>query len=894
MALSWYAEDLPVIYKEFQTNEAGLCANEATRRLKEDGPNALPETKPDGHLIIFLRQFQSPLIYILFAASVAVFFLGEVVDGSIILVVLLFNAIVGTIQEGKAQNTLRALKRYVETTTTVVRDGMEISIPDYEVVRGDIIMLREGEKVPSDARVIVANGLKLDEASLTGESEPVGKTSDVIQKKELPAAEQKNMVFKGTNIVIGNGQAVVVATGMHTVIGAIAKEISAIDTEIPLKANIRYLSRAIIAVVGIISALLFILGFIKGEKIITIFAMVVSLAVSVIPEGLPIVITLVLATGVWRMSKRNALVKKLQAVEALGQARIIAVDKTGTITKNELVVREVWTEGKTFSIRGIGYEPEGAVLFEDSVVDAANHPELLLVGKMAALSANARVFFSETEKRWRVTGDPTEAAIRVFGEKVGFKKDDMLRESPIVSEIPFDYRLKYHSILSGVEGNNLLIVSGAPEAVLARCSHVRRNGHNHQMQHTDRKDIEDVLASMSGRGLRVVAFAMREKFSELLTQDTIQNLVFIGFFGMQDILRPEVAEAMARASSAGIRVVMITGDYPFTARAIAKEAGIWRDGDEILTGVAIDNMPDTELSIRVVGVSVFARVTPEHKLRIINAYKNRGEIIAMTGDGVNDAPSLVAADIGVAMGNIGTEVAKEAADIVLLDDNFGSIISAVEEGRSIYKTIKKVILYLFSTSLGEVLTITVALVFGYPLPLLAAQIIWLNFVTDGFLDVALAMEPKEEGLLSGIFGRPKKYVVDGLMARRMILMALPMMFGTLFLFQKYFEIDMGKAWTISLTSLAVFQWFNAWNCRSDSISIFRKDFFSNKYLLLATIAVVSLQILAVYTPFLQGVLRTVPLSLYEWIIIICVATSVVWVEEIRKFFYRRQNIVSVI
>lgn len=891
MALSWYAEDVSVVYKELQTNEEGLRVDEAARRLKEDGPNVLPETKTDGYPIIFLRQFQSPLIYILFAASAIVFLLGEITDGSIILAVLLFNAIVGTIQEGKAQNTLRALKRYVETTATVVRDGMEISIPDYEVVRGDILVLREGEKIPSDSRVISANDLKLDEASLTGESEPVGKTVDAIHKKDLPVAEQRNMVFKGTNIVVGNGQAVVVATGMHTVIGTIAKEIPATDTEIPLKASIRYLSRAIIAVVGVISVALFILGLLKGEEIITIFSAVVSLAVSVIPEGLPIVITLVLATGVWRMSKRNALVKKLQAVEALGQARVIAVDKTGTITKNELVVREIWTEGKTFTIGGVGYEPEGSVTLDASIVDAANHPELLLVGKIATLSASARVFFSEAEKRWRVTGDPTEAAIRVFGEKVGFKKDDALREAPVVSEIPFDYRLKYHATVFGMtKEDSFLVVSGAPEAVLAQSTHVRRDGKSHLFRQDAHEDAKKVFVEMSSRGLRVVAIAMRDRFAGSLSPEAIHGLTFVGFFGMQDILRPEVAQAMARATAAGIRVVMITGDYTLTARSIAKEAGIWHEGDELLTGVMIDDISDDELKMRVANVSVFARVTPEHKLRIINAYKKRGEIVAMTGDGVNDAPSLVAADLGVAMGKIGTEVAKEAADIVLLDDNFGSIISAVEEGRSIYKTIKKVILYLFSTSLGEVLTITGALILGYPLPLLAAQIIWLNFVTDGFLDVALAMEPKESGLLLGTFERPKKYLVDGLMARRMILMALPMMFGALFLFQKYFETDIEKAWTISLTVLAVFQWFNAWNCRSESKSFFRMDFFSNKYLLGATAVVISLQMVAVYTPFFQRFLHTVPLNLSEWVMIITIATSIIWVEEIRKFFYRRRNI----
>ncbi|MEK7604638.1 MAG: HAD-IC family P-type ATPase [Patescibacteria group bacterium] len=888
----WHTEEPRAVVQALSSSENGLTADEAARRLKADGPNSLPETKPDGYVITFLRQFQSPLIYLLLAASAAVFFLGEVADGSIILAVLLFNALVGTIQEGRAQNTLRALKRYVETTATVVRDGTEISIPDYEVVPGDILILREGEKVPSDARIIVANSLKLDEASLTGESEPVSKLSEAISEAGLLVAEQKNMVFKGTNVIVGSGQAVVVTTGVHTVIGTIAKEISTIDTEIPLKANIRALSRAIMVVVGVIGILLFMLGLFKGQEVITIFATVVSLSVSIIPEGLPIVITLVLATGVWRMSKRNALVKKLQAVEALGQARVIAVDKTGTITKNELVVREVWTEGKTFSIGGVGYEPKGAVSLDGSVVDAANHPELLLVGKMAALGASARVSFVEAEQRWRVAGDPTEAAVRVFGEKVGFKKDDLLRESPLIAEIPFDYRLKYHATVSGGEGGNFLTVSGAPEEVLALCSHILRDGHTRPLEPGDREGVEERFAEMSDRGLRVVALAMREKFKEALSPKTIADLTFVGFFGMQDILRPEVAGAMDRATSAGIKVVMITGDYALTARAIAKEAGIWREGDELLTGVVIDTLSDDELTARVAGVSVFARVTPEHKLRIINAYKERGEVVAMTGDGVNDAPSLVAADLGVAMGKGGTEVAKEAADIVLLDDNFGSIVSAVEEGRNIYKTIKKVILYLFSTSLGEVLTITGALILGYPLPLLAAQIIWLNFVTDGFLDVALAMEPKESGLLSGTFKRPNTYIVDGLMARRMILMALPMMLGALFLFQQYFETDIEKAWTISLTVLAAFQWFNAWNCRSEKNSLFQMDLFSNKYLLGATAIVISLQMLAVYAPFFQRFLHTVPLTLYEWLMIIAVATSIIWVEEIRKFFYRRRNVVT--
>ncbi|MCR4275751.1 MAG: HAD-IC family P-type ATPase [Candidatus Wolfebacteria bacterium] len=909
--LQWHSKTLPEIFDALRSREHGLTKEEATERLREYGLNKLPEGKVDGLHVIFLRQFQSPLIYILLAASAIVFAMGETVDGSIILAVLLFNAIVGTIQEGKAQNTLLALKKFVETKATVLREGKELIIPDSEVTSGDIIILQEGEKVPADARVISAANLKIDEAALTGESEPVRKIADTLERPDLATAEQKNMIFKGTHILAGNGRAIVVAIGLETVIGKISKEIAAIDTEIPLKTNIRYLSRLIIIAVASISALLFLLGIVSGKSVKEMFATVVSLSVSIIPEGLPIVMTLVLATGVWRMSKRNALVKKLQAVEALGQARVIAVDKTGTITKNEMVIQKVYVDGKFFEVGGVGYEPKGEVQLNGNVIDSANHPELLFAGKIAAFCANARVLFSEEEKVWRVAGDPTEAAMLVLAQKLGFHKDDLEREAPFVGEIPFDYKLKYHATAHRVDGQKFLAVVGAPEVILGLSQKVWRGdpeesrqggtygaGKSYYLSKEEKQELESVFLSMSREGLRVVALAIafgdprlrRENRDapEILKSEEIKSLTFVGFFGMKDALRPEVPEAMQKAVSAGIRVVMITGDHKVTAHAIAKEAGIYQDGDTILTGQDIDVFSDAELSEKLARTSVFARVTPEHKLRIIKAYKTLGEIVAMTGDGVNDAPSLVAADLGVAMGKIGTEVAKEASDIVLLDDNFGSIVSAVEEGRGIYKTIKKVILYLFSTSSGEALTITGALLLGYPLPLLPAQIIWLNFVTDGFLDVALAMEPKEEGLLRGNFERPKKYLVDKLMAQRIFIMAIPMMIGTLFLFKGYFENDLAKAWTISLTTLAVFQWFNAWNCRHESKSIFQMNPFSNKFLVGATITIILLQLLVIYNPFMQKLLRTVPLELSEWLVIIPIAASIVFVEEIRKFFYRRK------
>ena len=884
MSSSWHSVTAEKVIDELVSFQHGLSETEAAIRLERYGPNSLPESRPPSLLRLFVNQFNSPLIYILFGAAAVIFAMGEVADSAIIFAVLIFNAIVGTIQEGRAQNTLRALRHFVETQATVLRGASELIIADRGVVPGDIIILREGEKVPADARLISVQNLKIDEASLTGESEPVFKTPEVVTNVAASPIDQRNMAFKGTNVTSGSGRAIVVATGGATIIGRIAKEISTMDTEIPLKANIRYLSRAIIMVVGILSTALFAVGMLLGKGAREMFTTVVSLAVSIIPEGLPVVITLVLATGVWRMSRRNALVKKLQAVEALGQARVIAVDKTGTITRNELVVRKVWVDGKMFDVGGVGYDPHGDIILGNDVVDAANHEELIFAGKVAALTAGANLSYMEAEKRWRVSGDPTEAALTVFSEKVGFKKEDLLRESALIAELPFDYRLKYRAAVHG--DDRFMTVIGAPEVLMSLSDEIRQSGKKHPLTSTVRNSLESVFIGLSEAGYRVIACAVKSDAPTVLKPESVKALTFVGFFAMKDAIRPEVKEAMSRSTSAGIRVVMVTGDHRITAKAIATEAGIYHDGDDILTGEEVDGLTDSDLSARLSRVSVFARVTPEHKLRIVTAYKSRGEIIAMTGDGVNDAPSLVAADLGVAMGGIGTEVAKEAADIILLDDNFGSIVSAVEEGRSIYRTIKKVILYLFSTSAGEVLTIVGAIVLGYPLPILASQIIWLNFVTDGFLTVALAMEPKEEGLLSDKFEHPKKYLVDRPMVIRMVLMAIPMMIGTLYLFKNYFEMDMATALTMSLTTLAVFQWFNAWNCRSDKKSVFSINPFSNMYLVVATMIVIALQFAAVYTPFMQKILHTVPLTLSDWLLIIPVAATIIVVDEIRKIFVR--------
>ncbi|OJI09173.1 MAG: ATPase [Candidatus Vogelbacteria bacterium CG10_big_fil_rev_8_21_14_0_10_49_38] len=887
MADNWHLKTVSELLKDLNTNERGLSASEAVARLKRYGPNLFPAVKPDSWGLIFLRQFQSPLIYILLLAAVGLALMGEVIDSLVIMFVLASNAVIGLFQEGKAQNTLQALKKFVETKATVWRDGRELIVLDREVVPGDVIILHEGEKVAADARLILANNLKVDQAAMTGESEPVLKTV-TVPAASAAVAERANMIFKGTTVSAGHGQAVAVATGLETLVGRIAKQVQTIDTEIPLKTNIRDLSRLIIFFTLGLSLALFAWGTFAGKPTREMFATVLSLAVSVIPEGLPLVVTLILATGVWRMSKHHALVKKLQAVEALGQAQVIAVDKTGTITKNELVVQQVYVGGKKFEVGGNGYEPQGEIWRGGSPIDAVDEPGLALIGKVAAFGAGARVMWSTQDRLWRVAGDPTEAAMLVLAQKFGFHREELIERSPQLEEISFDYRSKYHAVVNQVEGRRWLSVIGAPEVVLDRATSIWRAGDQVGLKETDRRELREVFATMSRDGLRVIALARRIGYSGALSSAQVNELTFIGFLGIKDGLRPEVAEAMIRTKAAGIRVVMITGDHQLTARAIATEAGIWRPGDETLSGAEMDRLSDAELVVHLDRVSVFSRVTPDHKLRIINAFKHRGEIIAMTGDGVNDAPSLVAADLGVAMGLVGTEVAKEASDIVLLDDNFGSIVSAVEEGRSIYKTIKKVILYLFSTSLGEILTIVGSLVLGYPLPLLPTQIIWLNFVTDGFLVAALAMEPKEANLLKGNFEKPKKYLIDKLMVHRMITMSLPMAAGTLIIFRYYFELEMLKALTMSLSTLAVFQWFNAWNCRSETESIFRQNPLANKWLVAGTLIVIPPQLLIVYLPGLQKVFHTTALSLSNWFWVVSLAASIVLVEEVRKFFARRQ------
>ena len=893
--LQAYTKDVQTILLDLNTSTHGLTAQQIIENAKTYGTNTLPEAPKTSRFTIFLRQFQSSIIYILLFASIIVFALGDYVDAGIILAVLFINAIIGAIQEGKAEDTLAALKKFATTTSTVIRNGVEDSIPDTELVVGDILVLREGDKVGADARLIQINDLKIDESSLTGESTPVEKNIETIETVEdsLESFKQGNMVFKGTNIQEGTALAVVTAIGSETVIGGISRELSTISTDAPLKESIRKLSRLIIFVVFVVGVITFIIGIIKGYPIVDMISTVVAMSVSAIPEGLPITVTLILAAGVYRMGKKNALVKKLQAVESLGQADVIATDKTGTLTMNQMMVQQIYAGGSLYDVTGSGYEPRGEIIdtATGEAVDSKLHPHLLLLGKIATCTSNSPIVYDEVNALWkRVSGDPTETALTTLSQKMGYLKEEILQELPLVSEVSFSSDIKYHAVLHKDGIDTLYMLAGAPEVILHKCEQYAKGDKNHQMTSGDLQEIESYIQHMAGQGLRIIALALRKNPPQYAEEvGKIPELVFAGLVGISDALRENIHESVLRAQQAGITVVMITGDYVETAKAIARKAGIFREGDIALTGDELVAFTEEKLNEILPKVTVFARVSPEHKFKIVQLYRARGMTIGMTGDGVNDALSLAAADLGIAMGKTGTEVAKEAADIILLDDNFKSIVSAIEEGRYIYHSIKKVITYLTATSIAGVSVIIIGLILDYPLILSASQIIWLNFVTDGFLVVALAMEQNtSSSRMLSKKTESRHSLFNRVMGIRIGLMALIMVIGSIGVFAFYYSdtFSYAKASTMALVVLAAYQWFNAWNCRSLGNSIFKIPFFSNMYLVWATTIIVALQILAVYWGPLQFVLKTVPLGLNDWLIAIGVASTVVVIDEIRKLFSR--------
>jgi len=881
---------------------AGLSEAEAAERLKRHGPNRLPEPPQRNRVVRFLSHFHNVLIYVLLGAAVITASLGHWIDTGVILAVVIANSIIGYIQEGRAEQAMDAIRQMLAPKSSVLRDGKRRSIDSASVVPGDIILLEAGEKVPADLRLTEVKGLRIDEAILTGESVPVEKGTKPVSSAAV-AGERSSMAFSGTLVAGGAGRGVVMATGAATQIGRISGMLSKVERlSTPLVSQMNAFARWLTILILLIAAVLLVYGYFIGHlPFAELFMAVVGLSVAAIPEGLPAVLTITLAVGVQAMARRNAIVRRLPAIETLGSVSVICSDKTGTLTTNQMTVQEIVLGDVRVNVTGAGFEPHGRFEIDDDPVDPRLYEDLRAALWIGALCNNARLVqhYHDSSYIWEVRGDPTEGALVVAAAKGGYPREQLTAHFGRVDEIPFSSQSKYMATFHRMpQGDVWALVKGAPEVILKMCSRQCERGRKRALGTEDREEIQEINSAMARRALRVLGLGYHtispdevESFKARL-QGGASEMTFAGLVGMIDPPRLEVPDAVQRCRNAGIRVIMATGDHRLTGEAIAREVGILDDTGQVLTGSDLEQLSDEALDEEVESTAVFARVTPEHKYRIVESLRRRGHIVAMTGDGVNDAPALQAAEIGVAMGITGTDVTKETAEMVLTDDNFASIVNAVEEGRGVFQNVRKVVKFLLATNIGEDLTLLSALAFlpGAGLIITPVQILWVNLVTDGLLDITIALEPNEGDVMDEPPRRPGTRIVDGEILRNIVYVALFMTVGTLGAFV-YLNGNGEplRAQTVAFTTLAMFQVFNALNCRSRYKSVFQLGFFTNKYLVGAMGLSVLLQVAANRIPFMEAALGTVPLSLRDWAAIILISSSIFVADETRKAFARRSK-----
>ncbi len=848
--MKWNNLTVDETLKKLNADLNGLSSEEAQKRILSYGNNELIEEKKDGPLKLFLTQFLDILIILLIVAAVAAFFVGDLIDSIVILIVVILNAIVGFIQEYRAEKAMEKLKEMISNEALVIRDGQKQKIPARELTPGDLVVLEEGDNIPADLRIIKSLDLTIDESALTGESLPVSKVNELSQEIEISEAEEtltdnltENLAFMETDVVSGRGKGVVVEVGMHTAIGRIAEMIQEEDAKTPLQEKISTLGKTLGLIAVVVCTLVFFLQLFKGVPLVETFLTAVSLAVAAVPEGLPAILTLTLALGMQRMAKSNAVVRKLLAVETLGSCTIICTDKTGTLTKNKMTVTE---SRVTAPERGF---------------------------EIAALCNNAHI------SNGKVLGDPTDGALLIFADENGYSREKLEEVYPRLMEIPLDSTRKRMTTVNEIKGEKYVLSKGAPEIILNHSGWIEKDGKIQKISPEDRDKILNDLHEMTTKALRVLALAYKkvENGGEISDKEGLeQDLIMVGLLGMMDPPRKEAAEAVATCKKAGINVVMITGDHKDTAAAIAKEIGILEDG-KVLTGSKLDELDDKQFEDIVEEVRVYARVFPEQKVRIVKALQKLGNIVSMTGDGVNDAPALKRAAIGVSMGT-GTDVAKESSDMVLQDDNFATIVQAIKEGRTIFDNIRRFVKFQLSTNVGAILTIVSASILNFPVPFNPIQILWINIIMDGPPAQSLGVEPPEKGIMSR---KPEK---EDILPRRnllrIIFAGVVMAVGTLVLY--YYELASGvsvlKATTIAFSVFVMFQIFNVFNCKA-------KSGFSNKFLLLAVAASFLLQLAVVYLPFLQGIFRTTALSAVDWILIFLVASIIILTEKLVEIFF---------
>jgi len=883
----WHTQSVEEVARGLNSGSAGLTDKEAAARLVRYGPNEVQAEEETPWWNLLLHQFTDPLIYILLVAASVTLMLRDYADMGVILAVVLLNAVIGFVQESRAQKAMRALARMSAHRATVIRGGTPCEIPSRDLVPGDRVMLTSGVRIPADLRLVEVRDLEADESALTGESLPVRKRIEALEGESLVPGDQLNIGFAGTVITRGRGRGVVVRTGAETELGRIATTVREIgQTAAPLQKTMGLLGRRIgLAILGLAAAV-FIIGLLRGLPPAEIFMAAVAMSVGAVPEGLPVVLTVTLAIGVSRMARRNAVVRSLPAVETLGSTTVIGSDKTGTLTKNEMSVRTIWAGGQRYVVSGAGYGLEGEVRLDDRAVDVGTDAPLFQTLLAGTLSNEADALaVGQGDPR----GDPTEIALYVAAAKAGLAADVQRELYPELDILPFESELRLMATLNACPDGNRIYLKGAPEAVLARCSKELTTDGETPL---NPEPIRSAAAAMAASGLRVLAMAYRPVQAVSLDADLLSgDFTFAGLQGMEDPVRPEAVEAIRATHEAGIRVLMLTGDHVDTAKAIGHQLGLDPHGEGALEGQVIAERSDEELDSDLARVNIFARVAPEHKLRIVQRLRHLGEVVAVTGDGVNDAPALREAHIGIAMGRSGTDVAKEASDMVLADDNFATITMAVEEGRVIFSNIRKVTFFLLSTAVGEVIAIMTAILFGWPLPFLAAQILWINLVTNGVQDVALAFEPGEPGLLRRSPRSQKEGVLTRRILERLGAVGVVLAAGTLGMFlwawQSTGDLDLAR--TIAMTQMVVFQFFHVFNCRSLDRSIFRIPLFSNRFLFISMVAALGAHLAVLHVPFLQTVFRTEVLSLGQWTWIVLVATTVLVGGEIDKWWSRHRH-----
>ncbi|WP_338469875.1 calcium-translocating P-type ATPase, SERCA-type [Niallia sp. XMNu-256] len=852
---------------------SGLAGSDVKKRLKQYGKNELDEGEKQSALLLFFSQFKDFMVLVLLAATLLSGFLGEYMDAMAIIAIVVINAFLGFFQERRAEKSLQALKELSAPQVQVLRDGNWVKTPSKEIVPGDVLKFTSGDRIGADVRLIEVNSLEIEESALTGESLPVSKISDSLSRDNIGIGDMENMAFMGTMVTRGSGVGVVVGTGMKTAMGQIADLLqSAESMETPLQRRLEQLGKILIVTALILTALVVVVGVLQGHDLYTMFLAGVSLAVAAIPEGLPAIVTVALSLGVQRMIKQRAIVRKLPAVETLGCASVICSDKTGTMTQNEMTVTHLWSGGQVWNVEGVGYEPKGSFYQEEHPVQLEKEKALQQMLMFGLLCNHAELI--QKKKEYAIDGDPTEGALLVAGMKAGYNREGLLNEFNVVQEFPFDSTRKMMTvIIQEGNGRQFVVTKGAPDVLIGKSEDILWNDKKRRLNGETTQTVQSAINDLASQALRTIAIGFKEIPAGTVILDEKEaekDLTFIGLFGIIDPPRPEVKQAVKECKEAGIKTVMITGDHVITAKAIARQLGILTNHSKVLDGEALSKMSVEELEEVVDDVSVFARVSPEHKLKIVKALQNNGHIVAMTGDGVNDAPAIKAADIGIAMGITGTDVAKEASSLVLLDDNFATIKAAIKEGRNIYENIRKFIRYLLASNVGEILVMLFAMLLGLPLPLVPIQILWVNLVTDGLPAMALGLDQPEGDVMKRKPRNPK----EGVFARglgwkvvsRGFLIGVVTLLAFIFAYNNN-PNDLVYAQTVAFTTLVLAQLIHVFDCRSEK-SILSRNPFGNKYLVWAVLLSLLMVLVVIYYPPLQPIFHTTAILASDWLMII--------------------------